>query len=219
MTRSCAARPVSREGKVPVTAALLAQGHRGWRGCLELCCTLLTECLSPERVCIGMFGFDVQVLSMFEHAKCRCGNSVSPQKHTTFSLIYLIYWCRERRIVLFQECILLAVAFLSHLLAVPGSAAHPVILFLSRLVRMKDHYPSTYAEAQCLCSGCIFIQDNKGWEKRPLQESNDYNSVPIKQSRVFLKRELCSDGKKYQLKPVTLEVAVACTCARVKTSS
>ncbi|XP_041795685.1 interleukin-17C [Chelmon rostratus] len=87
------------------------------------------------------------------------------------------------------------------------------------LVRLKDHYPSTYAEAQCLCSGCIFIQDNKGWEKRPLQESNDYNSVPIKQSRVFLKRELCSDGKKYQLKPVTLEVAVACTCARVKTSS
>ncbi|XP_070828956.1 interleukin-17C [Chaetodon trifascialis] len=88
------------------------------------------------------------------------------------------------------------------------------------LVTLKDHYPSTYAEAQCLCSGCILIQDNSGPEKTPLSvESFDYNSVPIKQSRVFLKREPCRDGKKYRLKPVTLEVAVGCTCARVKTSS
>nr|QRW33324.1 Interleckin-17C [Lateolabrax maculatus]UBR18740.1 interleukin 17C [Lateolabrax maculatus] len=84
-------------------------------------------------------------------------------------------------------------------------------------VTKKDHFPSTYAEAQCLCSGCILIPD-KSVQKLPV-ESHNYNSVPIKQSRVFLKRELCSDGKKYHLKPVTVEVAVGCTCARVKTSS
>nr|ALV83413.1 interleukin 17C [Miichthys miiuy] len=88
------------------------------------------------------------------------------------------------------------------------------------LKTLKDHFPSTYTEAQCLCSGCILIQDNSVPDKRPLPvESYDYNSVPIKQSKVFLKRELCSDGKKYSLKPVTLNVAVGCTCARVKTSS
>ncbi|XP_036962019.1 interleukin-17C [Acanthopagrus latus] len=87
-------------------------------------------------------------------------------------------------------------------------------------VTKEDHFPTTYAEAQCLCSGCIVIKDNPGHDKRPLPvESYDYNSVPIKQTRVFLKKELCSDGKKYHLKPVTLEVVVGCTCARVKTSS
>ncbi|XP_068170187.1 interleukin-17C [Antennarius striatus] len=85
---------------------------------------------------------------------------------------------------------------------------------------MKDHFPSSYVEAQCLCSGCILVQDAPGPKGRPLTvESYDYNSVPVKQSRVFLRRELCSDGKKYQLKAVTLEVTVGCTCARVKTSS
>ncbi|XP_039988102.1 LOW QUALITY PROTEIN: interleukin-17C [Xiphias gladius] len=78
------------------------------------------------------------------------------------------------------------------------------------LITKKDHFPPTYAEAQCLCSGCILIQD-----MNPPVESHDYNSVPIKQSRVFLKRELCNDGKKYHLKPVTVKVAVGCTCARV----
>ncbi|XP_068595883.1 interleukin-17C [Brachionichthys hirsutus] len=83
-----------------------------------------------------------------------------------------------------------------------------------------DHFPASYVEAQCLCSGCILIQDSPGHKERPLTvESYDYNSVPVKQSRVFLRRELCSDGKKYQLKAVTLEVTVGCTCARVKTAS
>ncbi|XP_071343801.1 interleukin-17C [Trachinotus anak] len=80
-------------------------------------------------------------------------------------------------------------------------------------VTKTDHFPSTYAEAQCLCSGCILIQG-----RNPPQESHDYNSLPIKQSRVFLKRELCSDGKKYTLRPVTVEVTVGCTCVRAKTS-
>ncbi|GAA6224614.1 interleukin-17F-like, partial [Lates japonicus] len=86
------------------------------------------------------------------------------------------------------------------------------------ILRTKpDHFPSTYTEAQCLCAGCILIQD-----KKPPVESHDYNSVPIEQSRVFLKRELCCDGKKYHLKPVTVKVAVGCACAvppQVRTSS
>ncbi|TMS05301.1 interleukin-17C [Larimichthys crocea] len=89
------------------------------------------------------------------------------------------------------------------------------------LKTLNGHFPSTYTEAQCLCSGCILIKDpDSDPDKTPLPvESYDYNSVPIKQSKVFLKRELCSDGKKYYLKPVTLDVAVGCTCARVKTTS
>ncbi|XP_054633684.1 interleukin-17C [Dunckerocampus dactyliophorus] len=72
---------------------------------------------------------------------------------------------------------------------------------------MENHYPSSYIEAQCLCSGCIIIEN--GVHKL----SHDYNSVPIPQSRVFLKRELCSEGHGYYLKPVSVEVVIGCTCA------
>ncbi|XP_037306704.1 interleukin-17C [Pungitius pungitius] len=78
-------------------------------------------------------------------------------------------------------------------------------------VTKEDHFPSSYSEAQCLCSGCVLIQDN-----RPPVESHDYNSYPVTQSRVFLKRELCDDGRRYYLKPVTVKVAVGCTCTRAK---
>ncbi|KAM8891995.1 interleukin-17C isoform 2-T2 [Spinachia spinachia] len=78
-------------------------------------------------------------------------------------------------------------------------------------VTKQDHFPSSYSEAKCLCSGCILIQGNK-----PPVESHDYNSNPVTQSRVFLKRELCDDGRRYYLKPVTEEVAVGCTCTRAK---
>uniref|UniRef100_A0A3Q2YF27 Interleukin 17c n=1 Tax=Hippocampus comes TaxID=109280 RepID=A0A3Q2YF27_HIPCM len=74
---------------------------------------------------------------------------------------------------------------------------------------MKDHYPSTYVEAQCLCSGCIMIK-NQGTPEL----SHDYNSVPLTQTRVFLKRERCTDEQKYYLKPVSVVVTVGCTCAR-----
>ncbi|XP_077566936.1 interleukin-17C [Stigmatopora nigra] len=73
---------------------------------------------------------------------------------------------------------------------------------------MKDHYPNTYVEAQCLCSGCIMVK-NKG----PPELNNDYNSVTVNQTRVFLKREPCSDKGMYYLKPVSVTVSVACTCA------
>nr|XP_040019675.1 interleukin-17C-like [Gasterosteus aculeatus aculeatus] len=78
-------------------------------------------------------------------------------------------------------------------------------------VTKEDHFPSSYSEAQCLCSGCVLIQNNKN----PV-ESHDYNSHPVTQSRVFLKRELCDDGRRYYLKPVTVKVAVGCTCTRAK---
>ncbi|XP_029288753.1 interleukin-17C [Cottoperca gobio] len=77
----------------------------------------------------------------------------------------------------------------------------------------EDHFPSTYAKAQCLCSGCVLIQN-----KRPPVESPDYNSIHIMQSRVFLKKEPCGDGKKYRLRPVNVNVAVGCTCATVNSS-
>lgn len=83
-----------------------------------------------------------------------------------------------------------------------------IFLLFPRLVEKKDHFPSTYAEAQCLCTGCILIQG-----KNPPQESHDYNSRAIMQSRVFLKKERCScSDDKYCLKPVSIEVAVGCTC-------
>ncbi|KAM9854732.1 interleukin-17C [Aulostomus maculatus] len=81
-------------------------------------------------------------------------------------------------------------------------------------VTKKDHYPSSYVEAQCLCSGCIVIKN-----KMPPQLSQDFNSVPITQSRIFLKRELCNDGNKYKLTPVSVDVVVGCTCARSKSRS
>ncbi|XP_034734338.1 interleukin-17C [Etheostoma cragini] len=79
------------------------------------------------------------------------------------------------------------------------------------LVLKKDHFPSTYAQARCLCDGCILIQN----KSRPM-ESHDYNSHPITQKKVFLKKEPCKDGKKYYLKAVTVDVAVGCTCLRAK---
>lgn len=94
---------------------------------------------------------------------------------------------------------------------VSGKANHRLISFVSRRVTKEDHFPSSYSEAQCLCSGCVLIQNNKN----PV-ESHDYNSHPVTQSRVFLKRELCDDGRRYYLKPVTVKVAVGCTCTRAK---
>lgn len=92
---------------------------------------------------------------------------------------------------------------------------HSLLTFFHfRLRSMKDHFPSTYSEAECLCSGCILIQNQPGRGRVPV-ENFSYNSVPIMQSRVFLKRELCSDSSnKYRLTPVSQDVAVGCTCVR-----
>ncbi|XP_071775478.1 interleukin-17C [Centroberyx gerrardi] len=77
----------------------------------------------------------------------------------------------------------------------------------------EDRFPRTFAVAQCLCEGCIMTVERKARE-----ENMDYNSYPIKQSRVVLKKELCDDGKKYRLVPVSESVAVGCTCIKAKTS-
>ncbi|XP_008301424.1 interleukin-17C-like isoform X1 [Stegastes partitus] len=81
------------------------------------------------------------------------------------------------------------------------------------LKTLKDHFPSSYMEASCLCSGCILVQkDGSAFQ------SFDYNSLTVKQSRVFLRRQRCSDGSGYYLTPVTVEVAVGCTCVRANSS-
>uniref|UniRef100_UPI0037E96344 interleukin-17C n=1 Tax=Semicossyphus pulcher TaxID=241346 RepID=UPI0037E96344 len=80
---------------------------------------------------------------------------------------------------------------------------------------MPNHFPHTYSEAECLCSGCILIEKGPEGDKR-LVLSDDYNSVTITQSKLFLKKELCEDGERYRLKPVYVRVNVGCTCARAR---
>ncbi|KAK7891990.1 hypothetical protein WMY93_023953 [Mugilogobius chulae] len=79
--------------------------------------------------------------------------------------------------------------------------------------KMPEHFPSTFYEAHCLCEGCILYNDED-----ELYESHSHNSAPVVQNRVFLKRELCDssngDGRRYRLKPVNVNVTVACTCVR-----
>ncbi|KAM7413872.1 hypothetical protein PAMA_018934 [Pampus argenteus] len=79
-------------------------------------------------------------------------------------------------------------------------------------VNKKDHYPESYVEARCLCTGCIIFQGNK------LVESDNYNSVPVLQSKTFFKKKLCPNKKTYSLKAVSVDVAVGCTCAIANTS-
>ncbi|XP_030588330.1 interleukin-17C-like [Archocentrus centrarchus] len=76
----------------------------------------------------------------------------------------------------------------------------------------EDHFPSEYVTAQCLCSGCIQLKNNK------MIEDDDYNSAPIVQNKVFYKKKLCDDKKTYRLSPVNVEVAVGCTCVRPQSS-
>uniref|UniRef100_A0A8C1MZY0 Uncharacterized protein n=1 Tax=Cyprinus carpio TaxID=7962 RepID=A0A8C1MZY0_CYPCA len=72
-----------------------------------------------------------------------------------------------------------------------------------RTVEDTEMYPSKYEEAECLCDGCII----NGVENRT------YNSVPVKQTRLFLKKVPCpSDPKKYSLEYKLVSVTVACTC-------
>ncbi|KAF7643962.1 hypothetical protein LDENG_00230480 [Lucifuga dentata] len=78
----------------------------------------------------------------------------------------------------------------------------------------EDRFPSTFAVAQCLCTGCIVMRDGK------VQEENlAYNSDLIMQSRLFLMKEMCEDGQTYRLVPKNENIGVACTCARPKYTS
>ncbi|XP_020496414.3 interleukin-17C [Labrus bergylta] len=83
-----------------------------------------------------------------------------------------------------------------------------------QVIRTNDAYfPSTYYEAECLCSGCILIENSPDAEKRLIM-SDAYNSVPIKARTMFLKKELCKDKQTYSLTTVYEDVAVGCHCAR-----
>ncbi|XP_026086435.1 interleukin-17C [Carassius auratus] len=73
-----------------------------------------------------------------------------------------------------------------------------------RIVENADMYPSKYEEAECLCEGCIING----------VENMTYNSVPVNQTHLFLKKVPCpSDPKKYSLEYKLVSVTVACTCA------
>uniref|UniRef100_A0A8C6UKG1 Uncharacterized protein n=1 Tax=Neogobius melanostomus TaxID=47308 RepID=A0A8C6UKG1_9GOBI len=92
--------------------------------------------------------------------------------------------------------------------AQPSTVPHvcPWILFDVCFFRKKDlpeHFPSTYYEAQCLCEGCIVLDQNGEPE-----ENYNYNSKPETQ-----------EGRRYRLKRVDVEVNVACTCVSSSTST
>ncbi|TSK38525.1 Interleukin-17C [Bagarius yarrelli] len=75
-----------------------------------------------------------------------------------------------------------------------------------RSILRTDHdlIPSAYEEAECLCSGCIINGT----------ENTDYNSVPVKQSVMFLKKVQCPlDPEKYSLQVLYKTLPIACTCA------
>ncbi|XP_051512183.1 interleukin-17C [Myxocyprinus asiaticus] len=72
-----------------------------------------------------------------------------------------------------------------------------------RTVHKPDMLPPTYEEAECLCEGCII----NGTEDRT------YNSVPVEENRLFLKKVKCPfDENKYSLEYEYVKVTVACTC-------
>ncbi|XP_056622556.1 interleukin-17C [Triplophysa dalaica] len=73
----------------------------------------------------------------------------------------------------------------------------------TRTVENHDMYPSRYEEAECLCDGCIING----------VENHSYNSVPVEQTFLFLKKIKCpSDPSKYSIEYEKVNVRVACTC-------
>ncbi|XP_076853501.1 interleukin-17C [Brachyhypopomus gauderio] len=74
--------------------------------------------------------------------------------------------------------------------------------------RLREHsdsnlIPSSYNVAECLCEGCIINGT----------ENYDYNSAPVVQNMMFLKKVTCpSDPKKYSLQIEYKEIPFACTC-------
>ncbi|KAF6722084.1 Interleukin-17C [Oryzias melastigma] len=82
-----------------------------------------------------------------------------------------------------------------------------------REVTKEGFFPSTYMEAECLCTGCILVKGNT------VKESMDYNSKHLVVSRLFLKRVLCKNKRNgtaemYKLEIAQVDVAVGCFCAR-----
>ncbi|XP_054898973.1 interleukin-17C [Poeciliopsis prolifica] len=79
------------------------------------------------------------------------------------------------------------------------------------IVEDPDYYPQAYTQAVCLCKGCIMSRNGE------VIDNEDYNSVNVTASRVFIKRIKCQEGG-YRLKPETREVNVGCTCVRPEVS-
>lgn len=66
----------------------------------------------------------------------------------------------------------------------------------------KTRYPEEIAVAECLCAGCII----DGVEDR------DYNSYPVMQTMMVVRKKECAEKGKYSFKTEMIQVPVACTC-------
>ncbi|CAN9493123.1 unnamed protein product [Ophioblennius macclurei] len=106
-----------------------------------------------------------------------------------------------------SECPLHLYAHLPRVMDVKERSLSP---WRYEVVELPDHYPSSYVRAICLCKGCIKVDESN------VTENSDFDSVTIDQSRIFLRREPCADRQSYRLVPVSLDVAVGCTCVRPK---
>nr|XP_032800903.1 interleukin-17C-like [Petromyzon marinus] len=70
-------------------------------------------------------------------------------------------------------------------------------------------YPPKYAEAECLCRGCL--DPSRGY-----RETRDLNSVEVRRSMKVLKRRPCPGGAhdEYRYDVEYRQVATACVCVR-----
>ncbi|XP_012688020.2 interleukin-17C [Clupea harengus] len=66
----------------------------------------------------------------------------------------------------------------------------------------KTRFPEKIAVAECLCSGCIING----------MEDTEYNSVPVMQTMMIVRKKECSEKGQYSFKTEWKTVPVACTC-------
>ncbi|XP_035680036.1 interleukin-17D-like [Branchiostoma floridae] len=74
-----------------------------------------------------------------------------------------------------------------------------------------NRIPGTYVEAKCLCDGCLIY----GKDGVSVENSKDYESLPIKTSLPILTRYDCK-GKKCRERLEIAQVTVGCVCATRK---
>ncbi|KAJ7997739.1 hypothetical protein DPEC_G00215250 [Dallia pectoralis] len=80
--------------------------------------------------------------------------------------------------------------------------------------RMEGRFPERIAVAECLCKGCLITRSGHQ------AENHDYNSVPIMQTQMVLKKTKChNDTGKYSLSSHFIQVPIACTCVKYRSSA
>ncbi|XP_010882467.1 interleukin-17C [Esox lucius] len=84
-----------------------------------------------------------------------------------------------------------------------------------RIDSKEGRFPEKIAFAECLCKGCIII-NGSGHQA----EDHNYNSVPIKQTQMVLEKTKCrNDPSKYSFISLYIEVPIACTCVKYRSST